>query len=490
VAARARAFGPHWLAARLAELIPDYPNVSLCVALSGGLDSTALLAALAMQNAKEEHAKHRVRKSAGSARVKHSTVQPALRAVHIDHSLHANSPIWSEHCRALARQLGVPLKVLVAKVDLSGGVSLEAAARDARYALLADELAPGEVLLTAHHEEDQFETVLLQLFRGAGLAGLSAMPPLARFASGWHARPMLQTSRADIAAWAHSQSLTWVEDDTNADERLDRNYLRRRVWPLLQERWPGAAHTVSRSARHIAEAQGLLEEIARADVERAAYGAALSAKYLRTLTMERRRNALRYWIAKSGHTLPDTTRLDEVAGPALAARMDANPCVTWAGTALRREADLLTLTASGTQPEANARHPLAPHLAQTAYAQKLVWAVHEHRVIDLPGDCGKLELQEAARGPIDVDALPAELTIRWRTGGERLRPRRGGPSKSLKNLLQSTRVPHVERARVPLMFHADRLLAVGDFWSDATIQADESARRRARIVWHRYPSSR
>jgi tRNA(Ile)-lysidine synthase len=161
------AFGPEWLAAHLTALLSDYPDVSLCVAVSGGVDSTALLAALAARRSK----------------------QPRLRAVHVDHGLHPSSPQWSAHCRWLARGLGVPLQVLATRVRRTRGVSVEAAAREARYRLLAETLAQGEILLTAHQQDDQLETVLLQLLRGSGLAGLAAMPPIAPFASGWLVRP-------------------------------------------------------------------------------------------------------------------------------------------------------------------------------------------------------------------------------------------------------------------------------------------------------------
>jgi tRNA(Ile)-lysidine synthase len=460
VGAGTRAFGPDWLAARLHALIPQYPDVSLCVALSGGVDSTALLAALAA-----------TRPRANTAR--------ALRAIHVDHGLHPRSKEWSEHCRAFAKQLRVPLQILRAKVDRSEGTSLEAAAREARYALLAAELKDGEVLLTAHHEDDQLETLLLQLLRGAGLAGLAAMPPMARFASGWLARPLLEVSRAEIEAWAREHSLTWVDDESNVDERLDRNYLRRQLTPLIRQRWPSAARTVARAARHIAEGQQLLDSLARADVERAADGAALSVKVLRTFSPERRRNALRYWIAQSGHTLPDTTRLNEIAGPMLDARPDANPRVEWGTTLLQREAGLLNLHRARVRESASAIVP---------EPESLRWRAHEQPLLELPAPFGKLELHASDHGPIDVDALPAELTIRWRRGGERLRPRAGGPSKSLKNLMQSARVPLAERTRVPLLFDAERLIAVGDFWTDASIQATASSHRRARIVWHRYLS--
>ena len=498
---RRHPFGPDRLAQQLAELLPGYPHISLCVALSGGLDSTALLAALAALNYRP------------------------LRAVHVNHGLHANADRWTQHCRRVAKSLRVPIKVLTVNVDRSPGTSLEAEARRARYAALASALEENEALLTAHHEDDQLETLMLQLLRGAGLAGLAAMPPVARFADGWQVRPLLQTSRAELEEWARAQSLTWIEDDTNADERLDRNYLRRNVLPKIRDRWPSAAHTVSRAARHIAEGQSLLDLLARSDFERAAFGASLSAKTLRALSVERRRNALRYWIARSGYLLPDTSRLDEIVGPLLAARPDANPFVEWQGCLLRREGDLLTLRerlrsleldtqakpaspldverALGNLPSPSGQksHLLPSELKgpQAAFSRKtsgkqdeavpLVWNVRAQSTFELPGQYGKLELRHAPRGSIDIDALPNELAIRWRRGGERLRPHRGGPSKSLKSLLQSSRVPLAERAQLPLLFDADRLLAVGDFWSDAAIQADEGAKHRGRIVWHRYPSA-
>ena len=236
-------FGPEWVASELARLVPAFPDVSLCVALSGGVDSTALLAALAAKRPRSLQ----------------------LRALHVDHGLRPASKQWAAHCRKLARNLHVPLKVLATKVERFRGVSLEAAARDARYGLLTAALHPREILLTAHHSDDQLETVLLQLLRGSGLPGISAMPALAPFADGFLARPLLSRSRAELETWVREQGLTWVEDDTNVDESLDRNYLRLRILPLIRDRWPGAATAVARSARHAAEAQSLLDGLALAD---------------------------------------------------------------------------------------------------------------------------------------------------------------------------------------------------------------------------------
>jgi tRNA(Ile)-lysidine synthase len=555
-------FGSEWLRAQLTTLLPAFPNVSLCVALSGGLDSTALLAALAVKRP--------------------ASLQ--LRALHVDHGLRSASKQWAAHCRKLARDLHVPFKVLTTKVERPHGSSLEAAARDARYRLLATQLHPGEILLTAHHSDDQLETVLLQLLRGSGLPGISAMPALAPFAQGQLARPLLSRSRAELETWVREQGLTWVEDDTNVDEAFDRNYLRLRVLPLIRARWPGAPTAVARSARHAAEAQALLDTLARADIDRASYGESLSIKSLRALPPDRLRNALRFWVTRAGYLAPDTKRLEEITGPLLDARPDANPFVEWGegqGSArAQRHGDLLSLgprpphaaslsfphvseppvtdtvrrrTVSAPTPTRTA-HPhaasvsaraaptsatatptRAAHIpsaaaptdppgtraahASTPPSAALTWSWHDSPVLDLPDDLGKLELQPDARGPLDLDALPHPLTIRWRRGGERLSPRRDGPRRALKNLLQESHVPLSDRPRLPLLFspapaaapgaasssatlsgatssgadsfgaalHGERLLAVADLLLDETVQATSTSRRRARLRWKKSP---
>src|SRR2546430_2342112 len=356
-------FGPRSLGRRLAQLLPGFPDVAVCVAFSGGADSPALLAALSQL-------------ARGPLKV---------RALHVDHRLHPHSVRWAAHCRRVARALGVPLQVRTAKLAHRRGESPEAAARAARYELLAAALAPEEALLTAHHEDDQLETVLLQLLRGAGLAGIAAMPPRAAFARGALVRPLLGWSRAELSAWVRSQGLQWIEDPGNAELRRDRNYLRTRVLPLIRERWPAAATTVARAARHAAEAQRLLDALGAADAARASFGAMLSAKRLRALPPERRRNALRFWISAAGYRPPPASRLEEIAGPLLQARADAHPVVAWRGalTAVRREAG----------------------------------------------------------------------------------------------------VPGAERARLPLIFAAERLIAVADLWLDESVQASAASRRRARLIW-------
>lgn len=443
-------FGASWLGRRLGELLPDFPDRALCVAFSGGPDSTALLAALAQL-------KRRPR---------------ALRAVHVDHGLHPDSGSWAAHAVEVAQALSVPCVVLAAEVSRAHGESPEARARAARYRLLAEALTAGEVLLTAHHEDDQLETVLLMLLRGAGVAGLAAMPEVAPFARGLLARPLLTRPRAELVAWVREQGLACLEDPSNLDERFDRNFLRLRVLPVIRERWPGAAATVSRAARHAAEAQRLLETLARADIRAARNGESLAASALRTLPLDRRRNALRFWISSRGLTLPPTARLKEIAGPLLAARADAHPSVAWPGARVELHSGLLMLRATGGAPA-------------TMAGGEIPWRWRAQPVCALPGGLGRLELKADAHGPVNLAALPARLTIRWRRGGERLTPAPGRPRRALKSLLRESRLLPAQRARLPLVYGGTQLLAVADLWLDESVQAHPGTRRRARLVWSR-----
>ena len=438
---------PAWVYSQLLKLQPQAAAAPLCVAFSGGDDSTALLTLLAEIPA----------------------VRSRLRAVHIDHGLHPDSRSWARACRARCRLLQVPLVARRLRLVRAKGQSLEAVARSGRYATLAAALRPGEVLLTAHHLEDQLETVLLQLLRGAGLPGLAAMPPVAPLGAGVLVRPLLGVSRAQLRAVVQARGLRCLEDPSNADETFDRNYLRRQVLPALVSRWPGAARTVARSARHIGAAQELLELLARTDLARAADGAALSVAALRALPLQRRRNALRFWITQSGRVAPDALRLEEIAVTLLAARVGANPVVSWGLARVQRHAGQLTLDT----------------VRPASAGYELTWHPHRTPRLTLPAGYGRLVLVQAAHGLIDATVLPMQLTVRTRRGGERLRPRSGGPSRSLKSLLQSEGISLIERQTVPLLFAGETLVAAGDLWVDARWQPGAQTAKRMRLIWHR-----
>jgi tRNA(Ile)-lysidine synthase len=436
-----------WLGARLRAMVGALRARRLCVAYSGGLDSGALLAALAALRSRERF---------------------VLRAVHVDHRIQPQSARWARAACARARKLRVPCRILELSIERGRGESLEAAARNARYSALAAELAPDELLLTAHHQEDQLETVLLALLRGSGVRGLAAMKAVTPWAHTLLLRPLLPVTRAQLEQYVRRRALDWSEDPSNTDERFDRNYLRRAVLPLIRQRWPAAAATVSRSARHLAEARALLEQLARTALQDARDGTALSVSVLRRLPLPQRRNAVRQWIGERGLPVPDHRRLREICGPLLAARDDALPRVSWRGAELRRYAD--RLFASG----AKVQRPPAPveH-----------WDWRAQPWLRLAGG-GVLGLVRDRHGDVRLPALPPLLSVRQRRGGERLQGAQG--RVALKDLLQARGLAPWERAAVPLIMHAGRIIAVADLWLDRSYGGqDARAAERGRFRWRR-----
>lgn len=392
------------------------------VAYSGGLDSHVLLHAL-------------------------SSLGLNLAAVHVHHGLSPNADLWSEHCLATCKELGVPCRVLRVRVTAAGS-GREAAARSARYAALEQALGEGEMLLTAHHQDDQAETLLLMLLRGAGVAGLAAMPPLRRFAAGWLARPLLGLPRDVLRHYAETHHLSWVDDESNFDTSLDRNYLRHDLLPGLRRRWPAADRALARSAAHLAEARELLTELAVAD-QAGAGGSrpgTLSVAALGRLTPARRRNLLRHWIGDRGLPPPDSAHLRRIEQEVLPARADAEPCVAWPGAEVRRYRDDL--------------HALPPTIPPPAL--ELSW--DPQQPLALPDGRRLVAAPALGQGLGAARCAGARLTVRFRAGGERCAPAGRGHSHELKKLFQEAGVPPWERERVPLLFVDGVLAQVVGYW--------------------------
>lgn len=435
---------------RLTDLTGVRPRVA--IAFSGGVDSTAL--AFALVQARRKFAQ--------------------LRLLHVDHGLQSASAGWSRHCARLAREWRVAFVGLRAEIKRQRGDSPEASARDARYALLAQAMEPGEVLVTAQHRDDQAETLLLQLFRGAGVAGLAAMPPIATFGPGRIARPLLDVTRAQILEYARSHDLRWVEDPTNEQTAFGRNFLRHRVMPAIRERWPGVDLALARSAGHMADAQKLLDAQALSDLALAADGAGLRVAALRALPAARRRNVVRAFVARAGLATPQANWLREIVGPMLAARADAQPEVQLPGGLMRRRGGRLELEVN---PEVRA------YSSNEIVSKSWRWQKDRVLLVNEAGD--SLTLADDAAGDIDLDKLPAELTLRARRGGEQLRPGSRARTQALKSLLQAAKIPVEERARLPLLFAGENLLCASDRWIDASIAANVKSRRRARLKFRR-----
>ena len=419
----------------------------LVVALSGGADSAALLAAAAAADYREL----------------------PLRALHIDHGLQAAAAEFRVICARLCERLGVALTIVPVLVDEAAGVSLEAAARDVRYAALAAALEPGECLLTAHHREDQAETLLLQALRGAGVKGLSAMPVCRVLGAGWHVRPLLDVPQSELERFgAHLADLKSI-DPMNGDLRFDRSYLRLKIWPRLVQRWPGAGIALSRTARHMAEAQALLDGAAAADVSRLRDGGALLVPGLRALSLLRRVNAVRFWLVEAEVEPPPASRLGEALRQVLDAGSDQQPAVVWGSAALRRYRHRLFLT------------PANPPRLQAPQS----WAARADYRLDLGQGLGSL-VWVAQIGGIAAENLPPSLIVRRRAGGETLKPQHLGRTQSVQHLCQARGVLPWMRDALPLIFAGDALIAVADLWEDARFSAAADAPGLA-VQWRNAP---
>jgi tRNA(Ile)-lysidine synthase len=443
-------FGPESLLARLVEFETEENRPErYVIALSGGLDSTVLAHALA-----------RTRRQHGRR----------LLAVHVDHRLHAESAAWARHCRELADSLAIDFMIEIANVDATGGRGLEAAARDARYSILARHVGHNDWLLSAHHRDDQAETLLLNLLRGSGPAGMAGIGSLNRLGAGWLARPMIDVSRVDLALYAESENLAWVEDPSNEDQRFDRNFLRHTVLPLLESRWPDAAARLARSAALAGEASALLEELACMDLERlGSRPARVEIGGLQSLPGPRQRNLLRFALRQAGLPLPGAARLDTIVEQLVTAREDAQPLVAWPGAEARRYRGVLYLLPDALSAPPGGELPL-----------------RGDEPLSLGPGMGTLALAKGAAVGLSPETVATGLTVRYREGGESIRAHGFGTTKKLKKLLQEHGIVPWMRDSIPLVFAGDELVAVADLW----LAEEVAVPGGAAILWHGKPALR
>lgn len=423
----------------LSELQVDVSH-PLWVAYSGGLDSHVLLHALCQLRQRHPHL--------------------SICAIHVDHGISPHAAQWSAHCLAVCQSLAVPC--VLKKIDVSPHLrknSLEAVARELRYQAMGEVLGQDEYLLTGHHEDDLAETFLLQALRGAGLKGLASMPSAKPFFKGTLLRPFLNISRVDLKQYAERAQLVWIEDESNAVDRFDRNYLRHQILKPLTKRFPGTQAAFGRSARHCAEADQLLDELAQQDFQ-AAQGkvlGTLSVSALLTLNEARQKNVLRYWIKRHQFLLPSTIKLAQLRQDMLLAKPDAQPLVTWKGAEIRRYDDALYIMA-----------PLMPHDA----TQSWIWDVNKPLV--LPG-IGVLKANEKIGAGLSLPQKTA-WKVRFRQGGERMHVAGRVGSHPLKKLFQEWGVPTWLRNRIPLIYDENELVMVVGWAVSAHYVVGESGR--------------
>jgi tRNA(Ile)-lysidine synthase len=397
----------------------------LLLALSGGLDSIVLLHLLL---------------------VAQRTHGFTLSAMHVHHGLSANADSWADFCTEQCAGLKVPLQVAHIQLEAEPALGIEAAARQLRYAALFDfqlhtdaaENNHPDFVVTAHHQDDQAETLLLQLLRGAGVKGLASMAAVDT--SRRLLRPLLGVSRQALQTYAELQSLVWCEDESNSNTQFERNYVRHELLPLLAVRFQGVKSVLARTASHLAEANDLLDNLAAIDGAALLEDNSLCVEGLRKLTLARGKNLLRYWFARNALAMPNSEQLQEIVQQLLNAPADANINIVLQHLSLKRFQQRAYL-----------------HCAQEVAAFDLVW--NGEAEITLPNG-GRLEFKQVQGAGLALKFGMTKLRISNRDGGERFKPNLLRPTRTLKHLLQEANIPPWQRLQLPLVYWHDTLAFV------------------------------
>lgn len=411
----------------LVQVLQRYPQPKRwLVGFSGGLDSSVLLHAL----------------------VACETTIPVV-PVHINHGLSPQAPQWQRHCEDVSRALGLTLICEQVRVE-NHGQGIENAAREARFAVFKQHVRAGDVLLLAHHLDDQVETLLYRLLRGTGPRGLGAMQPWRAFYGGHIGKPLLEFSRQSITAYAETHQLTWIEDDSNQQRAFDRNYLRHEVLPLLQQRWPEFQRRWLQTAALCREADQLNEELAALDLSHCdeqpqRLGCSVDLAVLQQMTPQRRHNLLRYWLRRHGGSVPEFQHMEEIERQLFTGPPAPAATVAWGNNELRHF---------------NNRLYLLPQLPPADSERETAWSL----------DCDSLVLDDGAHLSFErvvgsgLVVPTSAVTVRRRRGGERCQPQQRAHSQQLKKLFQEYAIEPWLRDHVPLIYVGDALAAVGDLW--------------------------
>lgn len=422
------------------ESLPPLPeNTSYVVAYSGGVDSHVLLYCCEQLNL-------------------------PVRAVHVHHGLQELADHWVKHCQSVCDALDIHLDVIYVDARASKSQSPEEAARSARYRVLRNNLNAGDCLVTAQHLNDQAETLLLQLFRTASSAGLSAMPASRQFGDHVHIRPLLSFTRDEIESFAQAKGLHWIEDPSNDDVQFDRNFIRKKLVPLLETRWPEITGQLTTVAGLQSNNLQVLEDMAAIDLADSVITAGyqskscvfdilsvLSVPVLVSLSSARLLNVLRYWVIQTAEMSPTRKLLEEINKALINSQPDANPAIKFSGYEFRRYQDGLYLLKQR-----------ATENFQEVLNQEVDWDVA--LPLTLPLLNIKLEAVDTVGEGLKQSLLDEPLKISFRKGGEKFHPVERRHSQSLKKLLQEAEVPPWERDAVPLLYFKDELIAVIGLW--------------------------
>jgi len=421
------------------------------VAFSGGLDSHVLLHALATFRENNPF---------------------SLRAIHIHHGLSKNADAWLLHCEKICADLNIVFMSVAIEID--SHKNIEEIARKKRYDVFQEILLPNDVLFTAHHEDDQAETVLLQLCRGAGTKGLSAMPRQKKLGTGFHIRPFLSLSRADLEKYASENHLSWIEDESNQDRKFSRNFLRQDVFPLLKKHFGSVNAAISRTATHCANMENLLQEYVMEDFQKVfnEKNNTLSLYRLKKFSEARQTQILRTWLQILHFPLPSFRKMHEILHSFLGAAEDRFPLIQFGNVELRRYRDEVFA-----YPSTRVKVPVIPAQAGI-YSEWIPACAGMTGFFNIPWNfksslilqgCGTLTAEKTQGQGLHPSIQ--EVNVRFREGGEYCYFR--NCHQELKKLFQTWGVPPWLRSRIPLLFFEDKLIAVVGYFLDQRFMAGE-----------------
>ncbi|MFC3907931.1 tRNA lysidine(34) synthetase TilS [Legionella dresdenensis] len=391
---------------------PAYKGYNqLYIGYSGGLDSTVLLHILASQ----------------------PDLLSKITAVHINHGISKNALSWQLHCEQFCREHNISF--IARQVEFIRDANIEERAREARYQVFQSLLTEDDCLLLAHHRDDQAETLLLHLFRGAGISGLAAMPAIKALEKGILARPLLNFSRQQLEQYAVLHQLQWIDDESNLSSDFSRNFIRNQLMPLIQTRWPNVQATIARTANHCQQGQDLLEQLAVLDCLEIT-GTELPLKYLNNLDWQRANNVLRVWLKSNKVRLPDTVTFNRIYPEVIHAKAGSVSEIAWLDNRIKRHQQKLYL--------------LKEKLVNNS---QLEWNDFPN---PLPLPYGSLTAIKSEQG---IKITPdSKIIIRFRSGGEHMRWH--GQTKAVKKLLQEWQIPHWQRNQIPFLYINDKLAAI------------------------------
>lgn len=423
------------------SLLSSFPDVEkFWIACSGGMDSSVLLHLFYSNK---------------------SQIKQSLEVIYVNHGLQEKSVDWGEFCKKQCQHYEIPFTQLEINEECPKGVSIEEWAREKRYSLIAQTMNKNDVLFTAHHQDDQVETFFLQALRGAGPRGLVSMPSIKKFVNGFHARPLLQFQRSEIQRYANDNDLVWHDDNSNYDTRYDRNYLRHKILPRIEERWPAYRETISRTINHQNEYKSLLDEIAYNDMKLALHknNMCLSLEIIQKLSFERQKNLVFVWLDELRLDSPGSKHMAQIISDIINSTTDKSPCVNWKDVEVRRYRNLLYASKIMNKHNVKIKFDWDPESPLT---------ILEETLIAKP---------EIGKGISKANTKNAKFVVRYRQGGEKIHPDNLAHSKTVKQLFQERGVLPWQRDRIPLIYINEKLAVIPGFCVDKNYSAakDESS---------------